>query len=115
MVTGIEPVEWTDDPNVWEGEFEGYRYGSDVTIIFTRLAGPGGGPKLHKHPYSETFVLMKGEVLFSVGDQEIQAKAGQIVVVPPETPHKFANGGSGSVEMMDIHASSKFITVWLDE
>jgi hypothetical protein len=37
-----------------EGEFQGAEIGSAVSIIFARLDGAGGGPKLHRHPYSET-------------------------------------------------------------
>jgi mannose-6-phosphate isomerase-like protein (cupin superfamily) len=77
-----DPIQWTSDPKVWEGELEGRLYGSGVTIIFTRLTGPGGGPELHKHPYTETFVLRQGEVVFTVGDQQMRARAGQIIIAP---------------------------------
>lgn len=36
-------------------EFEGYLHGeSNVSFIWVDLP-PGGGPKLHKHPYEEFF------------------------------------------------------------
>jgi len=108
-----EPIQWTNDPKVWEGEFEGHLYGSGVTIIFT-LTGQGEGPELHKYPYTETFVSRQGEVLFTVGDRQIRARAGQIIIAPADTPHKFTNGGTGLVEMIDIHASDKIINEWLE-
>ena len=107
-------IHWADDPAVWNGEFEGYRHDSGVSIIFARLEPGEPGPKLHKHPYSETFVVRRGRALFTAGDELIEAEAGDIVVVPPDTAHCFANAGPGTLEMMDIHASERFATIWLE-
>ena len=51
---------------------------------------------------------------FTVGDEEIEASAGQIVIVPPGTPHKFTNLGPGPLESTDIHENGHFITEWLE-
>ena len=96
----------------WDGEFEGEGYGSAVSIICTKLARPGEGPKLHRHPYSETFLVRHGVVSFTVGQATFEACAGQIVVVPAGIAHGFT-GKSGRVEMIDIHASPRFNTEWL--
>jgi hypothetical protein len=53
-------VQWTDDPATWKGELEGDCHGSGVSIIFARLEPGKPGPKLHKHPYAETFVVRRG-------------------------------------------------------
>jgi quercetin dioxygenase-like cupin family protein len=52
---------------------------------------PGTGPKLHRHPYEETFIVEDGDVLFTVGENTTEAGAGDIVVVPAGTPHKFVS------------------------
>ena len=49
-----------------------------------------------------------------MGGEEIRADAGQIVIVPSNTPHKFTNAGSTPLETIDIHESGKFITEWLE-
>lgn len=105
-------IRWTDGTTPWNGEFQGGGFGSDVSIIFTRLDGPGGGPALHRHPYSETFLIRKGTVRFTLGTESVDAEAGEIVVVAPDTPHRFT-GVSDQVEMIDIHACRRFITEWL--
>jgi mannose-6-phosphate isomerase-like protein (cupin superfamily) len=56
---------------------------------------PGRGAGLHKHPYEEVFVLQEGEATFTIGEDVIAARGGQIVVVPADVPHKFVNSGSG--------------------
>jgi quercetin dioxygenase-like cupin family protein len=48
--------------------------GAGVCVIFVD-APPGGRPSLHKHPYEELFIVLKGEVTFLAGDDEV-AHAG---------------------------------------
>ena len=88
-----KPIQWTGDPAIWTGEFEGASHGSEASIIFVRLEPGRSGPKLHMHPYPETFVVRRGQAAFTVGDEQVAAAAGDIVVVPADTPHRFDNGG----------------------
>ena len=60
------------------------------------------------------FDVRTGRALFTLGDQEIEAMAGQVLVAPAGTPHKFKNLGPGLLETIDIHASDRFITDWLE-
>ncbi len=50
--------------------------------------------------------------MFTVGDEEIEAGPGQILVVPANTPHKFWT--LGPMKSIHIHASPKFDTRWLE-
>src|SRR5258708_17317444 len=56
----------------------------------------------------------QGRAVFTADDQRIDAVAGDILVVPPDAPHTFANAGASVLEMMGIHASERFVTIWLD-
>ena len=78
-------------------------------------APPGSGPKLHKHPYKEVFVVQEGTVTFTAGDDVIEARGGQVIVVPAGVPHKSVNTGAGRLRQVDIHASGRFITQWLED
>lgn len=96
-------------------DFEGYRHGqSSVSLILIDMA-PGDGPKLHSHPYEEVFIVQSGRARYTVGTEEIEATGGQILVVPPGTPHKFINLGPEPLRQIDIHVSDRFITDWLKE
>lgn len=56
---------------------------------------PGGDVPLHAHPtQEETFKVRSGVVEFRAGDERVQAGPGEQVVVPPQTPHAFANKGT---------------------
>lgn len=96
-------------------EFEGTQF-SDAKVSFIIIdAPPGTGPKLHSHPYEEIFIVQEGQVTFTVGDATMEATAGQIVIAPANTPHKFINTGATPLRQVDIHASPRFITTWLED
>jgi mannose-6-phosphate isomerase-like protein (cupin superfamily) len=81
-------------------------------VIFVD-APPGGGPSLHKHPYEEVFITLEGQATFVVNDEEIVAKAGDILIAPPDAPHEFTSSGPGSLRQINIHVSPTFSTEWL--
>jgi mannose-6-phosphate isomerase-like protein (cupin superfamily) len=60
-------------------------------------------------------VVQEGTVTFTAGDDVIEARGGQVVVVPAGVPHKFVNSGAGRLRQVDIHASERFITEWLED
>jgi quercetin dioxygenase-like cupin family protein len=93
--------------------FEGYLHGDANVSFFLIDALPGGGPGLHTHPYAEVFVIQDGEVTFTVGEDTVEARAGQILVVPAGVSHKYVN--SGRARHIDIHTSGRMRTEWLEE
>ena len=107
-------MTWTTEVSCWEGEMQGRHLDSGVSIIFNSLDRVGEGPGLHRHPYSETFIVRRGTVVFFDGTKVFEATAGEIVVVSAGTPHKFTTKSEG-VEMLDIHASPEFTTEWFCE
>jgi mannose-6-phosphate isomerase-like protein (cupin superfamily) len=110
----IERDQWADHPELWKGEFQGGAHGVDVSVVFYATDEIGGGPKLHSHPYPETFIIQLGRALFTLGDEKIEAKAGQILIAPADMPHKFENLGPGRLETTDIHLAGAFSTDWLE-
>ena len=110
----IDRETWTRTPGLWQGELQLAAHGSNSCLIFNYQAEIGGGPRLHTHPYSEIFIIRQGTGLFTVGDKEIEASTGQILIVPANTPHKFTNLGPGPLETTDIHENGCFITEWLE-
>jgi mannose-6-phosphate isomerase-like protein (cupin superfamily) len=95
-------------------EVQGHNHNATVSIIVID-APPGNGPKLHRHPYEEVFVIQQGSVTFTAGDETIEARGGQVVVVPAGVAHKFTNSGTGRLRQVDMHASERFVTEWLED
>jgi mannose-6-phosphate isomerase-like protein (cupin superfamily) len=56
---------------------------------------PGGGPPLHvHHRQTELFIVQEGDYEFAAGERRFRAGPGDVVVVPPGTPHTFRNAGA---------------------
>ncbi len=64
--------------------------------------------------YEEIFIVLEGQATYTVGSDTVQARAGQVLIVQPGVPHKFVNSGSGRLRQIDIHASDRFVTEWLE-
>jgi quercetin dioxygenase-like cupin family protein len=92
--------------------FAGHEHGAQVSFFLSHNR-PGTGPGLHRHPYEETFIVQEGDVLFTVGEQTIEAGAGDIVVVPAGAPHKFVSRGA-THRQSSIHPVARMETEWLE-
>jgi len=96
-------------------EFQGIQYqNTNVSFIWVDMA-PGGTIRLHKHPYEEVFIIQEGVSTFTVGSVTLEARAGQIIIVPAEVPHKFMNLSDRQLKQIDIHVNKQFITDWLED
>lgn len=95
-------------------ELEGYLHGEVRACLIFFDGPPGSGPKLHRHPYAEIFVIQEGHATFTVGDATIEATAGQLLIAQAGVPHKFVNSGTGRLRQLDIHTNDRFVTEWLE-
>jgi mannose-6-phosphate isomerase-like protein (cupin superfamily) len=94
--------------------FHGEPHGSGVSFFLVDNE-PGEGPDLHKHPYSETWIVRSGRARVTADDKEIEVGPGDIAVVGSETPHKFKNVGTERLDIICIHASPRIIQDDLEE
>jgi quercetin dioxygenase-like cupin family protein len=92
--------------------FDGVDHAAPVSF-FRLHTRPGEGPSLHRHPYAETFIIQEGQVTFTIGDETIEAHAGEIVVAPAGIPHAFVNSGPGVLRSVNVHPVAEMQTVWL--
>ena len=98
----------------WRGSVNGEDMGTEITILTYGTDAIGVGPRLHVHPYDETFIVVEGRARFQVGDTVIEAGAGEIVLGPAGIPHKFENLGPGRLQTIDIHHSPRWIQTDLE-
>ena len=86
----------------------------DVPFSVILVHGPPGtGPKVHRHPYAEVFVVESGQARFVLGDEQRDVEAGHVVIGPANLAHGFTNSGNGPLRLIAIHGASRFITEWL--
>ena len=96
-------------------EFVGAEHGAVPFSVILVHAAPGAGPRLHRHPYPEVFVVESGEASFQLGHDTVVVRGGQIVVGPANVPHGFTNTGTGQLRLTAIHGAAAFDTEWLSE
>lgn len=89
-------------------EFVGENQGAPFSAYIVN-AKSGQGPRLHAHPYVEVAFTLEGCATITVGTETRGVKAGGIVVIPANTPHRFVNSGKTTLRQIDIHASPRFI------
>ncbi len=86
--------------------FRGGEYGAGVCLFVSDFPA-GQGPRLHRHPYEEVFVVHEGCAQFTAGGETLEAGAGRVVVVPAGTPHRFVNAGEGRLRVTAVHPRSR--------
>jgi mannose-6-phosphate isomerase-like protein (cupin superfamily) len=109
LVIPLDHLEHTDAAH----DFVGADHGDvpfSIILVHTR---PGGGPKVHRHPYAEVFIVQSGEATFQLGEETVMVPEGHIVVGPSGVPHGFTNTGRAELRLIAIHGSPRFVTDWL--
>ena len=99
--------------DVPSGNLKGADHGASISLILDH-SHPGEGPRLHRHPYDETWVVHEGNLTFRLGDERHPVGPGDIVIAPAGVAHGFVNDGPGRSNMVCIHASPTMITEWLE-
>ena len=108
-IVAFEELEPTDHSH----EFVGEEHGDVPFCVILVHSRPGVGPKLHRHPYPEVFIVESGRATFQIGDASIEVGGGHVVVSPPGEAHGFVNSGDGELRLTAIHGAGRFDTEWL--
>jgi len=93
-------------------ELVGAEHGAPFCVILVH-SQPGVGPRVHRHPYVEAFIVEAGEATFRIGDETVVVSAGHVVVSPAGEAHGFTNTGDGELRLVAIHGAERFSTEWL--
>ena len=91
--------------------FNGSEQGASVSFFIVQIS-PGRGPKKHRHPYEEIFILLDGEIKAVIDDQPQVIGKNKIAVIPAGTWHEFQVCSDSPVAMVNIHPVPKMITEW---
>ena len=94
-------------------QLSGSDYGL-VTSVMHSTVVPGSGPRRHRHPHAEIFVLHDGQARYEVEGSHLDAQSGDMVIVPPDAWHSFVNTGSGLLRQTAIHQNRRAVTEFED-
>ena len=91
--------------------FQGIEHGANLSFFVVHFL-PGHGPKKHRHPYEETFIILDGEIEAIVAGQSERIGCDKIAIIPANTWHEFKNCSDRLLRMVNLHPVSKMITEW---
>ncbi|MEB3960840.1 cupin domain-containing protein [Streptomyces kunmingensis] len=94
---------------------DGSRTGHRLAIAESVLAPHTQGPPQHRHAeHDEGFYILSGTVRFTVGEEEHDATTGTLVMVPPGTPHTFANPTDEPAVMLSTFTPDFYVQYFRD-
>lgn len=94
--------------------FIGAEHGAVPISLFLVDDRPGAGPLLHRHPYPELFIIHAGQADFEIDGTQLTVTAGDILVAPAGTAHRFTNTGDERLRITAIHTAPNIDTEWLE-
>lgn len=93
-----QPFRSRSDPNVqtpWQVLAHGAATGGLLTFGEARIPPRSSGPSFHVHSREdESVYVVAGVLTVALGDERLEAGAGDFVWLPREVPHTFANLGT---------------------
>ena len=95
-------------------QFLGADHGGVPVSLFLVAAPRGSGPDLHRHPYAEIFLVEAGEADFSIDGAHVRATAGDILIAPAGSAHRFTSTGEEELRRTAIQTAATMDTEWLD-
>jgi quercetin dioxygenase-like cupin family protein len=94
---------------------DGSHTGHRLAIAESVLAPHTQGPPQHRHgQHDEGFYIVSGSVRFTVGDEDHDATAGTLVMVPPGTPHTFGNVTDQPAVMLSTFTPDLYVQYFRD-
>lgn len=84
---------------------EGDPPGAETTFgVATFVAGSSNAE--HTHPNAEEVVyVLEGEVTHTLGDQRVTLRAGDVIVVPRDVPHRLINESGADMRAIIVFSS----------
>jgi mannose-6-phosphate isomerase-like protein (cupin superfamily) len=79
------------------------------TAMMTLLPKKATGEKAEAHKSSDQVLLMlEGELSGEVGDEKVQLKKGDVIVIPAGTKHRFENEGTKLAVTFNVYAPPEY-------
>jgi len=75
-------------------------YGKNVMLSYLELDEGSLIPR-HSHPHEQAGMLLSGELELTIGETSRHCKAGDMFIIPPDTPHQ-ARPVNGPAVVLDV-------------
>jgi quercetin dioxygenase-like cupin family protein len=89
--------------------------GTRACLVYENVLNPGTTVPLHQHPYEEVIVCTAGVAECSLdGGPWQRYEPGSVLIIPPNTPHRLRNIGSGLLRQLVFMPNGVNETAWLE-
>lgn len=96
----LQPYVTRDGSTIREWAGPGYRAPAENQSLAEATVAPGESTAAHYHREAEEiYLVIAGEGVVRVGEEERQIHAGDAVVIPPGKVHRLWNTGDGDLEV----------------
>ena len=77
--------------------------GKNCMMVLNELM-PEAKPALHQHPHEQLAYIVEGTCRFVIGNEVVNMTAGDLILIPPNTPHSLEVTGDKAVLNLDVFA-----------
>ncbi len=92
------------------GAIKGERICQGYVVIYK-----GGGIPAHEHENIESYTILKGTGIMTVGDEKEEVHEGDYIFIPSGKSHALQNTGEGELHMMFIYSPNTIVDHWAKE
>jgi quercetin dioxygenase-like cupin family protein len=109
-VSAFGDVSSLDLQRIWDGVHGRVVHGERITLGVIEL-DPGSVVPEHSHEHEQLGMCLSGFLVFRVGDESRELRAGETWCIPSGVPHEVHVGAEGAV-VVDVFAPTR--ADWLD-
>ena len=88
-----------------------------ATDIATGVAAipPGSSSPRHSHRAEEIAIILSGTGVIEIGDESYRVKQGDVVLNPPDVPHRTVADSEGPLAVLWIYSQADSALRWLHD
>ena len=109
-MSGFDDVRSIVPRRIWEGITARGVHGERLTLAVVELE-PGAIAEEHSHPHEQLGIVLRGSILFRIGDEERDLRPGETWEIPSNTLHRAVAGPDGAT-VLDVFAPPR--TEWAE-
>lgn len=84
-------------PETWRSKVIGHAASANIKVLRMDEVASGEEP----HAYDEGLLVLDGELKLGISGEIVTVSAGEIFIVPANTPHAVAAGSYGTLVIID--------------
>jgi mannose-6-phosphate isomerase-like protein (cupin superfamily) len=97
----VAPIESQHGEVIYELVGRGTGQRTERHSVAYVVIPPGKSSLLHQHREAEeSYYILQGEARMMLGGEEAMVAPGQVVLIPPEKPHKITNVGDSDLAFL---------------